>query len=92
MLCDLLKGVGNLHWAAAGLSMVAFVLNRIDLVGKNSVDCLKLLEAMRDIGKHVITLYPQLPEQDEKLRRATCLITEGAMMCCDHTDSGVVGR
>ncbi|CAM6091505.1 unnamed protein product [Calypogeia fissa] len=92
VLCDVLKGVGNLHWAAAGLSMVAFVLNRVDLVGKNSTECLNLLETMRDLGKHFITLYPQLSEQDEKLRRAICLITEGAMICCDHTSAGIVGR
>lgn len=72
--------------------MVAFVLNRADLVGKNSVECLDLLETMRDLGKHVITLYPHLSDQDEKLRSAICLITEGSIMCCDYTNSGLMSR
>ncbi|CAM6083436.1 unnamed protein product [Calypogeia fissa] len=92
LLHEILKGLGNLHYAAVGLSMVAYVLERVNLVKDNSGKCLELLQTMFNLGQDMVNAYQYLPEAGDLLRRFITEITEGVLLCCRHTHSGFLKR
>ncbi|CAM6103128.1 unnamed protein product [Calypogeia fissa] len=92
LLHEILKGLGNLHYAAVGLSMVAYVLERVNLVEDNSGKCLELLQTMFNLGQDMVNAYQYLPEAGDLLRRFITEITKGVLLCCNHTHSGFLRR
>lgn len=92
MVRDLLAGAKNLHWVGAALSLVAYVLTRIDQVSRNNIECISLLVAMSDLAKHIRTLIPQLPENNKKLQHATVMIAKGTALCCAHLETGPLSK
>ncbi|CAM6116013.1 unnamed protein product [Calypogeia fissa] len=92
LLHEILKGLGNLHYAAVGLSMVAYVLERVNLVKDNSGKCLELLQTMFNLGQDMVNAYQYLPEAGYLLRSFIIEITKGVLLCCNHTQSGFLRR
>ncbi|CAM6112591.1 unnamed protein product [Calypogeia fissa] len=92
LLHEILKGLGNLHYAAVGLSMVAYVLERVNLVKDNSGKCLELLQTMFNLGQDMVNAYQYLPEAGDLLRRFITEITKGVLLCGRHTHSGFFKR
>lgn len=92
VVCDLLDCAQNLTWAGAALAMVAYVLRRIDKANENNESCLTLFKSMRTLAKHIRTLLPELPEEDQKLRDATVLIARGVALCSAQWRRGLLSK
>jgi hypothetical protein len=87
---NLLRGLGQAHWAAAGLLVVANILERFETVSANQDECLSLLEEMNNLAQHVkdLKVRPGLKKGMEvSIQKATEMIVEGALMCCSQIDS-----
>lgn len=91
----LLIGLGQAHWAAAGLLVVANILERFEMVAANRDECLSLLEEMSNLAHHVKALKerPRLKKgMESSIRNATEMIVEGALMCCTQINSSKFSR
>ncbi|XP_059075491.1 disease resistance protein TAO1 [Cryptomeria japonica] len=81
VLTDLLKGAGKIHWVGAALSMVGFALARYNEMSNNQRECLEILKAMVNLGKQIVELNEQIPEQKQKLNEAVECIVVGCSIC-----------
>lgn len=91
----LLIGLGQAHWAVAGLLVVANILERFETVAANQDECLSLLEEMSKLAHHVKDLKerPGLKKgMESSIRNATEMIVEGALMCCTQIKSSKFSR
>lgn len=87
----LLIGLGQAHWAATGLLVVANILERFEMVGANRDECLSLLEEMSNFGYYVKNLKKR-PGMESSIRNATEMVLEGALMCCTQISSSKFSR
>lgn len=78
LLESLVKEVPDEAWAAAGVLVVADILERFKDVSANRNECLILLEEMNRLSKHI----KDLNGQPEKMRRATKWLVHCYIMCC----------
>jgi hypothetical protein len=63
LLGKVLGEIGSLHWAAFGLSMLAWSIETWDKKHKNSADCVCILKDAIDLLKHTKHLW----EQDQSI-------------------------
>ena len=81
IVIKLLEGVGKIHWVGAALSMVGFVLARFNEMCNNKRECLGILKAMVNLGRQIVELNEQMPDQKQKLNEAVECIVEGCCLC-----------
>ncbi|KAH9289555.1 hypothetical protein KI387_033672, partial [Taxus chinensis] len=85
MAVDVLKGVGNAHWAAVGLLAIANVLERVDKISTNDRDCIDLLKGMLDLAKYIKMVKDINADFHReilgKMSEALHLIVSGAILC-----------
>ncbi|KAH9289543.1 hypothetical protein KI387_033660 [Taxus chinensis] len=93
---DLLRGVGNAHWAAVGLLVIANVLDRFDKISANDRECLDLLRAMLNLGKYMKQLkdnhFDLHREILEKMSEGIQLIVSGAILCHSFIGSNKISK
>ncbi|KAH9289546.1 hypothetical protein KI387_033663 [Taxus chinensis] len=93
---DLLRGVGNAHWAAVGLLVIANVLDRFDKISANDRECLDLLRAMLNLGKYMKQLkdnhFDLHREILEKMSQGVQLIVSGAILCHSFIGSSKISK
>ncbi|GLJ35379.1 hypothetical protein SUGI_0711510 [Cryptomeria japonica] len=81
---SVLRAAGNVHWAGLCLLLVAAVLNRVDTINKNKMECLDLLNSMNELAK-VVRKLKEIPRaKDEMLTQineSIALIVQGAILC-----------
>ncbi|XP_059064519.1 uncharacterized protein LOC131856672 [Cryptomeria japonica] len=85
MAVDVLKGLGNAHWVAAGLLAIANVLERFDNISKMDRECIDLLKDMLKLGKYLkqmkdLNVKFHIEVLDD-MREAVQLILSGAILC-----------
>ncbi|XP_059074620.1 TMV resistance protein N-like isoform X2 [Cryptomeria japonica] len=81
VISSILEGLGQIHWAVAGLSMIGYLLKKVGPLSNNRDDCLQLLQYMLDIVYHMNKLRRLFPEEKEKLKSALVIIVKGSMLC-----------
>ncbi|XP_059063891.1 uncharacterized protein LOC131856299 [Cryptomeria japonica] len=85
MAVDVLKGVGNAHWAAVGLLAVANVLERLDKISSNDRECIDLLKATLDLAKYIKMVRDIDADFHREILKKTSeslhLIVSGAILC-----------
>ncbi|KAH9290763.1 hypothetical protein KI387_034880, partial [Taxus chinensis] len=74
VVIDVLKEVGQIHWMAAGLAVLGYVLDQIEQVSANRGECVQLLRYMCALAKRIRQLNDQLPNEKEKLNEAVQFI------------------
>ncbi|KAH9307839.1 hypothetical protein KI387_035750, partial [Taxus chinensis] len=84
---DILDKLGNIHWMVGGLSIIAYLLQKIDKVSDNRSECLQLLKYMVDLADHIKKLRVEIPEQGEKLKNAVLIIVEECIKCAAQLNS-----
>ncbi|KAH9289542.1 hypothetical protein KI387_033659 [Taxus chinensis] len=93
---DLLRGVGNAHWAAVGLLVIANVLDRFDKISANDRECLDLLRAMLNLGKYMKQIkdnhFDLHREILEKMSEGVQLIVSGAILCHSFIGSKKISK
>ncbi|KAH9290661.1 hypothetical protein KI387_034778, partial [Taxus chinensis] len=80
VVIDVLKGVGQSHCIAAGLSVLGYVLDQIDQVSANRGECVQLLRYMCALAKRLRQLNEQLPNEKERLNEAIQFIAKGSVI------------
>ncbi|XP_059064522.1 rust resistance kinase Lr10 isoform X2 [Cryptomeria japonica] len=96
MAVDVLKGLGNAHWVAAGLLAIANVLERFDNISANDRECIDLLKDMLKLGKYL----KQMKDLNVKfhkevlndMREAVQLILSGAILCRSFITSNKLSK
>lgn len=92
---SLLKGIGQAHWATAGLLVVSNVLERFEAVSANREECLSLLDEMYNLAKYVKQLRerPRLKEgMEDLIQEALEMIVKASIMCCVQINSSKFSR
>ncbi|KAH9289547.1 hypothetical protein KI387_033664 [Taxus chinensis] len=93
---DLLRGVGNAHWALVGLLVIANVLDRFDKISANDRECIDLLRAMLNLGKYMKQLkdnqFDLHREILEKMSEGIQLIVSGAILCHSFIGSNKISK
>ncbi|KAH9308887.1 hypothetical protein KI387_036798, partial [Taxus chinensis] len=84
---DILDKLGNIHWMIGGLSIIAYLLQKINKVSENRSECLQLLKYMVDLADHIKKLRVEIPEQGEKLKNAVLIIVEECIKCAVQLNS-----
>ncbi|XP_059074595.1 disease resistance protein TAO1-like [Cryptomeria japonica] len=92
IVIELLKGAGKIHWVGAALSMVGFVLERCIQTSHNKSECLEILRRMVNLGKQILQLNDQMPDQKQKLNEAVQCIVVGCTMCASQLTTTRVFR
>ncbi|XP_059074284.1 disease resistance protein Roq1 [Cryptomeria japonica] len=85
---NLLKGAAQIHWVGAALSVVGFVLARYNEMSNNQRECLEILKVLVNLGKQILKLNEQMPEEGERLNEAVKCIVEGCIMCASQLAVG----
>lgn len=88
---SILQGMGSANnIVAAGFLVVANILERIEDIRANQIECLSLLKEMTKLAK-VVKEFKERAHLREKMydeiKDATTLIVEGSLMCCTQIDS-----
>ncbi|KAH9307922.1 hypothetical protein KI387_035833 [Taxus chinensis] len=78
---DILDKLGNIHWMVGGLSIIAYLLQKIDKVSDNRSECLELLKYMLNLAHHIKKLSVEIPEEGEKLKITVLIIVEECIKC-----------
>lgn len=91
IVSSLLQSMGSANnIIAAGFLVVANILERIEEVRTNRMECLSLLREMTKLAK-VVKDFKERAHLKEKMhdeiKDATSLILEGSLMCCAQIDS-----
>ncbi|XP_059075501.1 disease resistance protein RPV1-like isoform X3 [Cryptomeria japonica] len=92
IVIELLEGAGKIHWVGAALSMVGFVLERCIQTSHNKSECLEILRRMVNLGKQILQLNDQLPDEKQKLNEAVQCIVVGCTMCASQLSTTRVFR
>ncbi|KAH9289699.1 hypothetical protein KI387_033816, partial [Taxus chinensis] len=92
VVSDVTKELAKGSLLAAGLSVVAYVLDQIEQVSSNMNQCVQLLVYMCALAKRVKQLNEHLPEEKEKLNEAIKIIVKGSIMCVGHMTSRYLSR
>ncbi|KAH9289544.1 hypothetical protein KI387_033661, partial [Taxus chinensis] len=96
VVLDVLRGVGNAHWAAVGLLVIANVLDRFDKISANDRKCIDLLRAMLNLGKYMKQLkdnqFDLHGEILEKMAEGVQLIVSGAILCHSFIGSNKISK
>ncbi|KAH9319333.1 hypothetical protein KI387_021102 [Taxus chinensis] len=82
IVSDILDKLGNIHWMVGGLSIIAYLLQKINKVSKNHSECLQLLKYMVDLTDHIKKLRVKIPEQGENLKNVVLIIVEECISRC----------
>jgi len=86
---DVINGIGQVHYAVAGLLLISNILERMESLSENEAQCLILLEEMFKLAKHIkeLNARPQLRKaMEETNKEGTELIMEASLMCCYQID------
>lgn len=89
---DILKRIGQLHWATAVLLVVSTGLERFEAISENRDDCLFILKEMYLLAKYIKNLKnrPQLNNcMEDTINEGTDLLVE-ALMCTTQIDRSKV--
>eukprot|EP01018_Ginkgo_biloba_P029436 Gb_20305 [translate_table: standard] len=92
VVTDAMKGLGNLHWIAVGLSVIAFVLETMEKVSSNVDKAFQLLDKIIDLAKILQKLYERMSTETEKINKAVHTIVEGAIICCSYIEDRKIFR
>lgn len=88
---SLLQSMGSANNViAAGFLVVANILERIEEVRTNRMECLSLLREMTKLAKIVKDFKERAhlkEKMSDEIKDATSLILEGSLMCCAQIDS-----
>eukprot|EP01018_Ginkgo_biloba_P000685 Gb_18504 [translate_table: standard] len=87
---SILKGIGETHWAVAGLLVVSSILERFESISANNLECLKVLEAMNRLALHIKQLKDRanLKEgMEDMIQEAVCMIVQGSILCYTQMNS-----
>ena len=85
---NFLKDAAQIHWVGAALSVVGFVLARYNEMSNNQKECLQILKVLVNLGKQILELNEEMPEQKQKLKDAVECIVEGCIMCASQLSTG----
>ncbi|XP_057829698.1 disease resistance protein RPV1 isoform X2 [Cryptomeria japonica] len=72
--------------------MVGFVLERCIQTSHNKSECLEILRRMVNLGKQILQLNDQMPDQKQKLNEAVQCIVVGCTMCASQLTTTRVFR
>ncbi|KAH9307649.1 hypothetical protein KI387_035560, partial [Taxus chinensis] len=89
VVVNILNQVGKIHWVVGGLSVIAYLLKKVEKVSYNQSRCLQLLKYMIDFFSHIKKLNHEIPEEEEKLGKALHIIIEGSIICAAQIQSGI---
>ncbi|GLJ45277.1 hypothetical protein SUGI_0952970 [Cryptomeria japonica] len=78
---EVLDGAEKIHTLGMALSMLGSVLARSSQMFDNESECLEVLRRMLNLGKQILGLNEQNPEQKEKLNEGVQCIVVGSSMC-----------
>eukprot|EP01018_Ginkgo_biloba_P001072 Gb_13428 [translate_table: standard] len=87
---SILKGIGEAHWAAAGLLVVSSILERFESISANNTECLQLLEAMSRLALHIKHLKDRTNLKEgmgDTIQEAVSMIVQGSILCCTQMKS-----
>jgi len=92
---DVINGIGQVHFAVAGLLLISNILERMESLSENEAQCLILLEEMFELLKHIkeLNARPQLRKaMEETNKEGTELIMEASLMCCYQIDRSKIHK
>ncbi|XP_057866895.2 disease resistance protein RUN1 isoform X2 [Cryptomeria japonica] len=92
MVIEVMNGAGKLHCVGVGLSLVGHVLKQMDKVCNNRKQCLRLLQYMFALAKHIKQLDEQLEHEKQKLNDILVFIVKGSIMCISQINSSKFSR
>uniref|UniRef100_A0A0D6QVL5 VHS domain-containing protein n=1 Tax=Araucaria cunninghamii TaxID=56994 RepID=A0A0D6QVL5_ARACU len=94
VISGMLQGLGKFHWTLGVLTVVGYVLHKIEEVSDNKRECLELLGSMIDVARHVKNLANHNLSQDEeeKLCKVMLTIIQGTMICASLLQKGFFKR
>ncbi|GLJ34885.1 hypothetical protein SUGI_0702310 [Cryptomeria japonica] len=85
LVSGLLRGLGNAHWAAVGLLVIAHVIERLDKISTNDRECIDLLKGLLDLAKFIKMVKDINADFHtdilRKMNEAVHLIFSGAILC-----------
>ncbi|GLJ36175.1 hypothetical protein SUGI_0725900 [Cryptomeria japonica] len=90
IVIDVLKEASQIHFAAAGLSLVAYVLHIVEDVSIDKKESIQLLQNMYDLAKHIKQSNGHVPQQ--KLNDAGDFLVKGSFFCISRIKSSNLSR
>ncbi|GLJ36140.1 hypothetical protein SUGI_0725010, partial [Cryptomeria japonica] len=90
VVIDVMKEACQIHWVAAGLSVVAYVLQKVDDASTNKEECVQVLGHMYHLATHIKRLDEQIPQ--EKLHDVAEFIFKGTFFCVSRIQSSNLSR
>ncbi|GLJ48308.1 hypothetical protein SUGI_1019640 [Cryptomeria japonica] len=93
IVTDLLEGMGGKFFlVGSALSAVGFILARFSQMSNNKSECLEILRKMANLGKQILQLNDQMPDQKLKLNEAVGCIVVGCTMCASQLSTARIFR
>ncbi|KAH9307781.1 hypothetical protein KI387_035692 [Taxus chinensis] len=84
---NILNQVGNIHWVVGGLSIIAYLLKKVQKMSDNRSHCLQLLKYMINLSSHIKRLNHEIREEEEKLQKSLHIIVEASIICAAQLQS-----
>ncbi|XP_057838529.1 uncharacterized protein LOC131048551 [Cryptomeria japonica] len=78
---EVLKSSEKIPKVGMALCMLGSVLERFSKMSENRSECLEVLRRMLNLGKQILQLNEQIPEQKQKLNEGIQCIVVGTSMC-----------
>ncbi|XP_059066985.1 disease resistance protein TAO1 isoform X2 [Cryptomeria japonica] len=85
LVIDVTNQGAQIKWVGVALSVVGFVLERIEQVSSNREECIVLLKYMCKLAEYIKQLEDHFPQ--EKLNRVFHFIVEGSLLCISQMQS-----
>lgn len=96
---SLLEGIGEAHWAAAGLLMIADILERLETLYANRNESLMLLILLDEMYRSAMYLRQfneaspgSMEGMKDKMQKLIVCIVIAALVCCTGTDHSDLAR
>ncbi|GLJ47579.1 hypothetical protein SUGI_1004690 [Cryptomeria japonica] len=87
---DVTNQAAHIQWLGITLSVVGFVLERIEQVSSNRKECIELLGYMCNLAKYIKQLNEDLPR--EKMNGVLEFIVNGCLMCISQMKSNALSK
>ncbi|GLJ05818.1 hypothetical protein SUGI_0026000 [Cryptomeria japonica] len=85
VVIEVVKEASQVHWLAAGFSVIAFVLQKVDDASTNKEECVQFLRYMHGLAKQLKQLSGHIPQ--EKLYDFAEFIFKGSFFCVSRMQS-----
>ncbi|XP_057837277.2 uncharacterized protein LOC131047408 [Cryptomeria japonica] len=92
LVMDIANQGAHIQWVGIALSVVGFVLERIEQISSNREEFIQLFIYMSNLAKYIKQLNDHLDLAQEKLNRVLQFIVQGSLVCVSQMGSHALSK